>query len=303
MYVSNCVKKIATNKILDYIPDNIRRYMYSINMDNVYQIHLSYDKPVYINSGAGTFFISRHGVLTDNVSESVFVTKKDMETAIELISEASMYAVKNELVQGFITVNGGNRIGICGTGVIKRGEVSYIKDISSLNYRLANEVVGVSDKVLNFITDGIEIKNTLIISPPGAGKTTMLRDIARNLSELGFSVCVVDERFELASMHEGKSAFDLGVSTDVISGIPKHMAMSMVLRSMSPQVIITDELGTEQDTEAVLKMQRCGVAVIASMHGSESLENDTRKILGCFDVIINMSKKNGVGTVEEVTII
>ena len=303
MYVSNCVKKIETHKILDYIPDNIRRYMYSINMDNVYQIHLSYDKPVYLNSGEGTFFISRHGVLTDNVSEAVFVTKKDMETAIELISEASMYAVKNELVQGFITVHGGNRIGICGTGVIKRGEVSYIKDISSLNYRLANEVVGVSDKVLNFITDGIEIKNTLIISPPGAGKTTMLRDIARNLSELGFSVCVVDERFELASMHEGKSAFNLGVSTDVISGIPKHIAMSMVLRSMSPQVIITDELGTEQDTEAVLKMQRCGVAVIASMHGGESIENDNRKILGCFDVIINMSKKNGVGTVEEVTFI
>lgn len=145
----------------------------------------------------------------------------------------------------------------------------HLRSVQALNYRFAREIIGASDSVIGKITDGKRIKNTVIISPPMFGKTTLLRDIARNLSLMGKRVSIVDERCELAALENGVSAFDLGAGCDVLSGVKKSDGMLLMLRSMSPDVIITDEIGTQEDFTAVEEIKRRGVSIITSLHGGE----------------------------------
>ncbi|MCC8169046.1 MAG: Flp pilus assembly complex ATPase component TadA [Oscillospiraceae bacterium] len=195
-------------------------------------------------------------------------------------------------------------MGITGTAVAENGEIGFLKEVSSLNYRLAREVIGVADKVINQIADGRNVKSTLIISPPGAGKTTMLRDIAHQLSYRGIRVSIVDERREIAAMNEGRSAFDLGFSTDVLEGAKKAEGMLMMLRSMSPEVIITDEIGRGEDAEAIEKIINSGVKIITTVHGENRNQllkrRDLRETLRYFEVFLTLSKRRGAGTVEEI---
>ena len=153
------------------------------------------------------------------------------------------------------------------------------------------------------MSDGI-VNSTLIISPPCTGKTTMLRDIARQLSYLGYAVAIADERCEIAAMYEGKSAFDLGNLTTVLDSCPKDRAMMMLLRSMAPDVIITDEIGTERDIEAIRTIINSGVGVIATVHGRDIKQIMRRKALSelavMFDRVVILSRRCGIGTIEEI---
>ena len=304
MYIANSAAVTASSGILSYLPQNLRRYMYNINLSEAYEIHMGADMPLIIYFTDGRYCINRRGRLTQNPLEAVTVTREDISKTLELITGASVYSVKNEICNGFVTVSGGHRIGITGSAVIRNGKISFIKDVSALNFRLAGEAIGAADKVIDSITDGRTVKNTLFISPPGAGKTTILRDTARQLSMKGFRVSIVDERHEIAAMHGGVSAFDLGMSCDVLTGINKVEGMMMMLRSMSPEVIITDELGAAEDFQAVNKMISCGVSVIASVHGRDLEQAKLRcgELLKHFEVIVTMSKRDGAGTIEEVTV-
>lgn len=303
MYIANNETVVSSRGILSFMPQGIRRYMYNINLDGACEIHMRLGKPLVIHYSDGCFYINEKGNLTTLPSRALKVTRAHINEALEIAADSSIYSVSDEIKNGYLTIAGGHRIGITGTAVIKEDKVSFIKNISGLNYRLAREVQGAADSVMPIITKGNIVRNTLIISPPGAGKTTMLRDIARQLSYKAYRVSVVDERREIAAMFEGRSAFDLGFSTDVLEGVDKAEGMIMVLRSMSPDVIITDEIGKQADIDALEKITNSGAAVIASVHGRNiemiKRRKDLRNMLRFFDVIITLSRRGGAGHVEE----
>lgn len=304
MYIATNETVSMRNGILNYMPSAIRKRLFNVNLDEADEIHLGVGKPVSIYFFDGCYYISAKGNLTRIPNGAIRATRTDIEEALELASKASVYSVKDEIKNGFITINGGHRIGITGTAVGDNGEIGFLKDVSALNYRLAREVKGAADRVIDKITDGNRIKSTLIISPPGAGKTTLLRDIARQLSYKGIRVSIVDERREIAAMHDGKSVFDLGFATDVLEGASKAEGMLMMLRSMSPQVIITDEIGRAEDIAAIEKIINSGVSIITTVHAQNRAQllkrRDLRETSRYFDVMLTLSKRRGAGTIEEI---
>ncbi len=303
MYIANNETALATRGILTYMPQGIRRYMYGIDLADAREIRLRLGKPLTIHYGDGCFYLAGRAKLSPVPVSALRVTRAHIDEALEIATASSVYSVKDEIKNGFLTIAGGHRIGITGTAVIKEDKISFLKDISALNYRLASEVIGAADKVIPLILSGGRVNNTLIISPPGAGKTTMLRDIARQLSYKSYRVSIVDERREIAALTEGRSAFDLGFSTDVLEGADKASGMLMVLRSMCPDVIITDEIGTQADIDAVEKATNSGAAVIASIHGRNidmvRRRADLERMLKFFDIVVTLGTSRGCGTVEE----
>ena len=200
-----------------------------------------------------------------------------------IFSRHSLYAFEDEIRQGFLTIEGGHRVGIAGKAVAGENGLRTIKDISSLNIRLAHEKPGCGDPVLPWLYEDGQLRNTLILSPPGAGKTTLLRDVVRQVSNgnqygPGLQTAVVDERSELGACFKGVPQCDLGMRTDVLDGCPKAQGMLLLLRSMSPQVIAVDELGEETDRRALQKAAACGCGLLATLHGTD--ETDAAKRLG-----------------------
>lgn len=304
MYIATNETTTIRSGILNYMPSNIRRRLFNINLDEADEIRLNIGKPVSIYFFDGCYYISPKGSLTRLPNNAVRATKGDIEEAMELAAGSSVYSVRDEIRNGFITISGGHRIGVTGTAVRDNGEIGFLRDVSGLNYRLAREIVGAADKVIDKITDGQTVKNTLIISPPGAGKTTLLRDISRQLSYKSIRVSIVDERREIAAMYDGRSAFDLGFFADVLEGASKADGMLMMLRSMSPQVIVTDEIGRTEDIAAIEKTVNSGVKIITTVHAENRRQllkrRDLREACRYFDLFVTLSKRRGAGTIEEV---
>ena len=229
------------------------------------------------------------------------------------VSKMSIYAIQTDLNNGFVVIRGGHRIGVCGEVVYENGKIKNIKNICSLNIRVAHQIFGCADTVMpQIIVNGI-FQNTLIVSPPGCGKTTLLRDIIRLLSNgiktLGFSgknVSLIDERGEIASCYEGVPTLDIGIRTDVMSNIDKSTGMSMVIRSMAPDIIATDEIGSSDDVLSIKAAILSGVKVIFTMHGDSLksiLENPNIKELldmNIFSKIILLSSGKIPGIVEKI---
>ena len=195
-----------------------------------------------------------------------------IRTLMEIFARHSLYAYEREISQGFLTIRGGHRIGITGKAVVESGHVKTVRDISSLNIRIAHEIKGCAKSVLPHLLSGEEFLDTLVISPPGAGKTTLLRDLIRELSSggswgSGKNVSVVDERSEIAACFGGVAQCDLGPRTDVMDGCPKSEGMLMMLRSMAPQVLAVDEITAPEDLRAIQEAAGCGVTLLATAHG------------------------------------
>lgn len=212
------------------------------------------------------------------------ITPQDMEEIFLLLCSCSVYSYIDELRQGYITLAGGHRAGLCGKAVIKEGKITSMKDITSINIRVSREVRDCAVGVMPYIVGHRGVRNTLILAPPGGGKTTMLRDIARQLSDgmtsqtIGMRVGIIDERSEIAARSGLYLGHDVGKRTDVLEGIKKSQAIGMMIRTMAPQVIITDELGDEQDLCAVREAVYSGVSVIASIHASSIKDLRKKKL-------------------------
>lgn len=248
----------------DFLPQNIINEIDNIN--ELEEIRLRINKRVYFKYLNKEMFLEYK------------ITKKDMDEILEKIFKGSRYSYQNEIVNGFITIEGGHRIGICGLAVIENGKIINICNISSLNIRISKVIKDVSkflDEVIIFKND---LCNTLIASVPGKGKTTILKDLIRRLSNgeienvKSFNVGVVDERMELSSSFSQENQIDLGDKTDVIKNISKENGMKMLIRSMAPEVLVVDEIGTKEDVEAIKYAITSGVKGIFTAH-SDSLEN------------------------------
>ena len=173
---------------------------------------------------------------------------------------------------GYITLCGGHRVGICGKAVCSEGKITAFKEISSLNFRIANQILGIADGVMDKIVCGAEVNSTLVIAKPQMGKTTLLRDIIRQVSDRGFKCGIADDRGELGAVYGGVPCNNVGAQTDIIDGAPKAAAIEMLLRTMSPKVIISDEIASDKDVAALRLAAGTGVKIIASTHG-DSVED------------------------------
>ena len=210
----------------------------------------------------------------------VTLTQPQVEQTAEALCEHALYARAEEQRQGFVTLRGGHRMGLCGRVVTQGQSVRALRDISSLCLRVAGQWRGAADALTPHLRDGQgRVRSTLIVGLPGMGKTTMLRDACRRLSEQGVRMAVADERSEIAAMCDGVAQLDVGPNTDVLDGCGKEAGMRWLLRAMSPQALVTDELGGAADAQAVLDAARSGVSVLATLHGRELETALTRGML------------------------
>lgn len=283
-------------------------------LDNLEEIRLRAKKPLMVFYNNTDWFITTSGKLTKDIKDAYVVMQQEILKSMELMSENSVYAYQDEIKSGYLTLRGGHRVGLCGKVIMQEGQIRNIKDFNGLNIRVAKEIRGCSEHIIKYINkSNVDIYNTLIIGPPQCGKTTILRDVARLISSgddssnfSGLKVGIVDERSEIAACCKGIPQNDVGFRTDVMDGCPKTLGMEMLLRSMSPNIIITDEIGTQGDKDAILKVLNSGVKIIASAHGYNITELKMREELlaliksGAFERYIVLSSKNGPGTLEEV---
>ena len=277
MHLKNRMENRIENEVFPYLPGRIKNAALKLDrqvLAQLEEIRLRAGKPVMLILCGHDGFLHENGQVLQEPSGVLTAGADELTEMAYRTCENSWYAFQEDINKGFITVRGGHRIGLVGTPVLENGRIVNVKDISSLNVRIAREITGCGvSAAKNLVRGSRDIFNALIISPPGAGKTTMLRDIVRVVSDgfppafLGLKVGAVDERGELAACYRGIPQNDLGLRTDVIHGVPKKEGMEMLLRGMSPNVIALDELGNPEDVSTVLQVMNGGVRILATAHG------------------------------------
>ena len=207
------------------------------------------------------------------LSGKAVISKEDLRTTLEIATQASIHTALDQVRHGFITIKGGHRIGLCGTAVLKDERIYNLRELSSLNIRIARQIIGIGEKIVQLMYVEATMPSVLILAPPGAGKTTLLRDMIRCLSDGAggppLRVGVADERGELGAVYQGMPQFDLGLHTDIMDGCSKADGLMMLLRGMNPQVLAVDEITAPEDIEALERAAGCGVILLATAHGRE----------------------------------
>lgn len=276
-----------TGQVLQVLPVAIRKRFTEVfkDLSDVQEIRLRAGRPLIIIYGKCEYFLGINSGLTHSIEKAYYVSASELREAMDYISNYSRYAFEEELRQGYITIQGGHRIGVAGKILWENGGVKNMGNISFMNIRVAHQATGCSEKIMQYIRHGNGIYNTLLISPPRCGKTTLLRDMIRILSNgdgynRGFTVGVVDERSELGACYKGCPQNDLGCRSDVLDGCPKAEGMMMLVRSMAPEIIAVDEIGSNKDASAVNYVMNCGIHVIATVHGLDMGEIRNKPVLG-----------------------
>lgn len=240
----------------------------------VNEIRLRCDKPILIMEGTQEWYLNKSGEYTERLGDAILMDSEVLEKIIQHICHYSLYAYEEEIRQGYITIAGGHRVGLVGQVVLEsNGQIRTIKHIKGVNIRVSHQIKGACYSILPFLYQQGRFRSALIVSAPGCGKTTLLRDLIRCISDgnehgRGQTVGVVDERSEIAGSFLGQPQNDVGMRTDILDACPKAVGMMMLLRAMSPKVIAIDELGSMEEIEAVKTVANCGIKILATMHGS-----------------------------------
>lgn len=283
------------NYISEYLPPGIKMILFNLTSSQkamLKEIRIRQQKPLMLSFGKDIKFYHNP-------------TKDDIINTVNKLSDYSLNSVKDSVRKGFITIPGGIRVGISGEIVMKNNEIAFIHNINGLNFRIPQEKMGIADNVIDYIYDGTALFNTLVISPPMMGKTTLLRDIARQLSQF-MNVCIIDERNEIAACVNSVSSFDVGIRTDIIDSAPKPQAIAMAIRSLSPNVIVTDEIGSIEDCNALFDAAKSGVGFVASIHAQNKSDAMQRHGMlplfenGIIKRIIILGKNNVIGSISDI---
>ena len=270
-------KKNQKKHIIRVLSESVQKIIEQERMDfsELQEIRLRIGQPVTV------LYQNEELILPTMYSEKKRLGKQEMKETIEHISNYSLYAYEHELKQGFITIEGGHRVGMAGQVIMEGGKIKNMKYISSINIRVSHEVLDCANKIFPYITYNKQMYHTLIISPPRCGKTTLLRDVIRQISDgnrwiKGCTVGVVDERSELGGCYLGVIQNNLGMRTDILDRCPKADGMIMLIRSMAPQVVAVDEIGAKEDVHAIEYAMHCGCKMLATAHG-DSMEEICKK--------------------------
>lgn len=300
-------------EILKIFSIGIRNVLKQADIDysQLQEIRLRVNAPLLCIYKNHEYYITQTGEITQNPERSWIICKKEIQETVEYIGNYSLYAYEEEVRQGFITIQGGHRVGIAGKAIVEHGHVRSLKYISFLNIRFSHEIKGCADTLMPYIAGDNQMKHTLIISPPRCGKTTLLRDCIRQLSNgtafcRGRTIGVVDERSEIGGSYLGVPQNDLGIRTDVLDCCPKTEGILMLVRSMAPQIIAVDEIGSEEEARAIEIALHTGCKLLATVHGN-SMEDIQQKAV--FQkllkekrveryVVLSATKK--VGTIESI---
>jgi len=311
---ADCLKK----QIFPFIPTSLQNYLNDLGKktwNKIEEIRLRKFRPLLISVGNKDLFVDSRGALSEDKDHAVVVSERIIGQTIKLLTQSSIYALEEELRRGYITMEGGHRVGIVGRVILDKGKIKSMKQISSLNMRISREIIGAADKILPYIIrpEGNQIYNSLIVSPPGCGKTTLLRDLTRQLSNgsvqlnfRGFNIGVVDERSEIAGTFQGRTQHEVGIRTDILDASPKAEGMMLLIRSMSPEIIVTDELGNPEDLNAIHEVLNAGVKVLSTFHARDKDEVFNRKGFqelfskNLFERYIILCREPEVGTIKKV---
>ncbi|SFB20307.1 stage III sporulation protein AA [Cohnella sp. OV330] len=282
-------------------------------LQSLEEIRVREGRPLEIGFGGGSAFVCPQGKAVTDSAEAYRPTREDCRALLERVTNHSLYAVEEELRRGYVTVAGGHRIGLAGRTVLEGGHVRHLRDVASFNIRIARARAGCAAGLLPELLDPVArtVRHTLIVSAPQQGKTTLLRDLARSISAGqwyhpqaqrwgGRKVGVVDERSEIAACDRGVPAFDLGPRTDVLDACPKAEGLMMLVRSMSPEVVVADEIGRPEDAYALKEALHAGVRVVATAHALDLRDVFARPVLaelaaeGMFGAYVLLSRSGGV---------
>lgn len=289
-------------EILSQLPQKFRKVFFRESFRDLQEIRFRCGKPLMVYDFGGGRMLSAEGDTVQEAKQALFVQAEDMLSLLSGFCKNSVYAYQNEICEGFLTICGGHRVGIGGRCVMTEGKISNISDISGLNLRIAREYPGCAEALLpQILRQDKSLANTVLLAPPQCGKTTFLRDFTRLLSTR-FKISLIDERSEIAAMKDRTPQLDVGLQTDVLDRFPKSLGMLAALRSLSPEIMVTDELGSEEDLKAVQRVLHSGCRILTSMHAESENElyGAQKDLYRLFDKVIVLSRKTGVPTVEKV---
>ncbi len=286
--------------VLNCFGERLRELLQREDWKNINEIRIRTGRALILRSGGKELYMDSAGKMTTEFKKALKAEKSDIDEIINMISDYSLYAFTSQLKEGFITVPGGHRAAVAGSAVIGKEGITTIKNISSISLRIASERKGCAKELVKrMFSDGL--KNTLIVSPVCGGKTTILRDILRLLSDSGYTVGISDERGEIAACYMGIPQLDVGERTDVLDCCPKAEGLSMLIRTMSPDIVAADEIGSEDDIRAIRQAGLCGSYVICTAHGND-IESIKKRFVDTdiFDRYVFLEGRNCPGRVRAV---
>lgn len=305
------------DKVITFLGKNIGSIILSQDFlmnSNIFEIRLRIDSPIFIKSISGDYFLDKDRKSKKVVNDFYKIKKRDIDETVSNLTLNSIHAFEKEMKSGFITIEGGHRVGFGGDCIYDMDKFKGYKNITSLNIRISKEFKGCSERYLkHFIKNSDEIYNTLILGPPLSGKTTFIRDLSKNLSNgflnppfNGCDVTIIDERGEISSVYNGVAQTDVGVRTDILAYCMKTEGFLMSIRSLSPKIIICDELGSKDDFEIIQYALKSGVNIISTAHGS-SIEDVKKNIYlkdifenKFFDRIVILKDRKNPSSVKEI---